>query len=62
MDKHEFADFVSTMRYDSGLTTKEFAEDIGVDIATVWRWENAKTCPKSDAMPYWIEKILDACS
>jgi len=58
MDKHEFAKFVSDKREELDLTLRELADEIGVNWITVWRWERARNCPKDDAMPYWIEKIL----
>jgi len=58
MNKQEFASFVSSRREELDLTFREFADELGVNWITVWRWERARNCPKDDAQPYWIEKIL----
>ena len=60
MNKHEFADFIYDTRQDNQLTMKELAAEIGVSWTTVWRWENKRSCPRPDAIEFWVERILGA--
>lgn len=34
-------------RVNAGLTQKEAAQEIGVDVSTIFSWENGKTSPKA---------------
>lgn len=46
LTKQEFADFVRFMRQSIGLSQLDFADDVGVSIHAVKRWESAKALPK----------------
>lgn len=57
MNEKTFAKLVKTKRKKLGLTQSAFAKHIGKSWITVWRWENMKNPPKSDAIEFWVRKI-----
>jgi DNA-binding XRE family transcriptional regulator len=36
------------IRRNAGVTMKELAEELGVTVQTLWRWENGKRTPRSE--------------
>jgi len=57
MTKKEFSKLVQRTRQEHELTLRDFAKEIGVNWVTVWRWENGRTCPKKDALAFWVKII-----
>jgi DNA-binding transcriptional regulator YiaG len=47
---------ISKKRHSLGLTQAEFAELIGVDTSTIWRWENGRVAPQVAVLRY-IESL-----
>lgn len=52
-----FAEAVADMRKTLGFTQKQLAETLSVSYATVNRWENSRTEPRTMA----IKVITDFC-
>jgi len=61
MNKKEFQRFIKGARKAQGMTLRDFADELGVNWVTVWRWEKGRNCPAKDAMGYWVEKVIGIC-
>lgn len=57
MNKEDFSLIVKLKRKELQLTQHEFAELIGVNWVTVWRWENQKQTPNETIMSLWASNI-----
>ncbi len=53
-----WATYVKALRVATGMGTKSFAEKVGVDPVTLWRWETAKTKPESPAVPEKLAELF----
>lgn len=59
MTKKQFSALVKTAREKSRLSQIVFGLKLGVSWMTILRWERGISCPKPDAIGYWIEKITE---
>lgn len=48
--RNTWATFAGTARKDLGLTREEFADRIGVERTTPWRWETSRTVPNDQEL------------
>lgn len=53
-----WADYVRRLRDATGLSRPALAQRLGIDPATVWRWESAKQKPESPDIPLKIAELF----
>lgn len=58
MDNMEFADRISTLRRERGLSQKELGDMLGVSNKAVSKWENGESLPKTSTM-LKLAELLD---
>lgn len=46
------SEIISAKRAELGLNQREFAELVGVNVSTVWRWEEGKVEPLTPVLSY----------
>lgn len=56
--RQAWAAYIKALRGATGMSTRALADRLGVDPATVWRWETAKTKPESTAVPERIAELF----
>ncbi len=56
--RQAWAAYVTSLRRATGMGRKPFAERLGTDPATIWRWENARTKPEAPEVPEKIAALF----
>ncbi len=50
------------LREEVGLGAREVADEVGIDVATLYRWEPGQTRPGAGAATRWVEVLRDAAA
>lgn len=56
--RQTWANYVQSLREATGLSRPQLAKRLGVDPATVWRWETGKQKPESPAVPEALAELF----
>jgi transcriptional regulator with XRE-family HTH domain len=48
-----------SIRLRSALSLREVARRVGVEVSTVWRWENGQRAPRGPRAARWADLLND---
>ena len=54
MDNKNFAKRMKELREKAGLTQSELANEIGVSLFTIFRWEKGERQPRMEDIKKWL--------